>query len=104
MITTKFLATINNCKDPSGSGCTTVLPQVSADEDQLKNILAVFFGVTAAVAVLIILIAAINFASAGGDAEKVSRSKNTMAYALIGLLIAISAEAIVLTVLGRIGK
>ncbi len=94
---------INNCKQGStASGCTTTLPQVAASETQLKNILSVVFGVIAAVAIITIMIAAVNFASAGGDSEKVSRSKNAIIYALIGLVIALSAEVIILTVLGKV--
>lgn len=78
------------------------LPEVSANQNQLQNILAVVFGIAAALAVLTIIISAINFASAGSDREKISRSKNAIIFALIGLIIAVSAEIIVLTVLDRL--
>ena len=94
---------INNC-DPSGdtSRCVSILPQVSANENQIQNGLAIIFGVFAAVAILIIIIAAINFATSEGNPENISRAKKTIIYALVGLLISLSAEAIVLTVLGRL--
>lgn len=78
------------------------LPEVSANQNQLQSILAVVFGVAAAIAVLIIVISAVNFASAGSDKDKIGRSKNAIIFALIGLIIAVSAEIIVLTVLGRL--
>lgn len=78
------------------------LPEVSANQNQLQSILAVAFGVAAAIAVLVIVISAINFASAGSDKDKIGRSKNAIIFALIGLIIAVSAEIIVLTVLGRL--
>ena len=80
----------------------TGLPQVSADQDSLNKILAIFFGIVAALAILSIMIAAFNFVTSNGDAEKISRSKKTIVLALIGLLIAMSAEAIVLTALDNI--
>lgn len=91
-----------NC-DPSSTeaGCLSVLPQVSANEGQVQSILAVVFGVFAAIAVIVIVIAAINFATADGNPDNISRAKKTIIYALIGLVIALSAEAIVLTLLGR---
>jgi heme/copper-type cytochrome/quinol oxidase subunit 2 len=89
-----------NC--PSGSQCLSVLPEVSANDNQLRNGLALAFGIFAAVAVLVIIIAAINFATAEGDADKISRAKKTIIYAVIGLIICLSAEAIVLTVIGRL--
>lgn len=78
------------------------MPKVDANPDSLQNILAVVFGVFAAVAVLVIVLAAIDFATGGGNAEKVSKARNTIIYALVGLVIALTAEAIVYTVLGRL--
>lgn len=95
---------VNNCKQggSGGASCTTSLPQVTAGQAQLKNILSIVFGVIAAIAIITIMIAAVNFASAGSDTEKVARSKRAVIYALIGLAIALSAEVIVLTVVGKI--
>lgn len=77
------------------------LPQVKAESDNLQKMLAVVFGVAAAIAVLVIVIAAIEFAQGGGNPEKISKAKNTIIYALIGLVIALSAEVIVYTILGK---
>lgn len=88
-----------NCE---GNQCLSRLPEVSANEQQLQKGLAIAFGIFAAVAVLVIVIAAINFATAEGDPDKISRAKKTIIYAAIGLIICLSAEAIVLTVLGRL--
>lgn len=89
----------DNCE---GDKCLSNLPSVSAGENQVEAILAVVFGVFAAVAVIIIVIAAINFASSEGNPDNISRAKKTIIYALIGLVISLSAEVIVLTVVGRI--
>ncbi len=89
----------DNCE---GDKCLSNLPSVSAGENQVEAILAIVFGVFAAVAVIIIVIAAINFASSEGNPDNISRAKRTIIYALIGLVIALSAEIIVLTVVGRI--
>lgn len=80
----------------------TGLPEVEANQDQLQSILAVLFGVAAAIAVLSIMIAAFNFATADGDADKISRAKKTIVLSLIGLAIAITAEFLVLTLLDNI--
>ena len=104
MVNTVFAADdLNNC-DPSGSTnkCVSILPQVSANENQIQNGLAIVFGVIAAVAVLVIIIAAINFATSEGNPDSISKAKKTIIYALIGLLISLSAEIIVLAVLGRL--
>lgn len=95
---------IDNCPNQSAgsSSCLTNIPQVPADAEQLQNILSVIFGVIAAAAVVVLVMAAINFATAGSDTDKISRSKKTILYALIGLTIAVSAEIIVLTVVGSL--
>jgi uncharacterized membrane protein YidH (DUF202 family) len=92
-----------NCKDlpANNSECLTVLPQVSADDGQLQNILSIVFGTLAAVAIVVIVLAAINFANAGSDTEKISRQKRAILYALVGLALVVSAEAVTLTLLGR---
>lgn len=77
------------------------LPNVSADEGQLEGILSFVFGLCAAVAVLVIMFASINYITGGGDPDKISRAKKTIIFALIGLTIAILAQAIVYTLLGR---
>ncbi len=94
-----------NCGKTAGvnpNDCLTTFPQVAANNVQIQNILAVIFGALAAVAVIVIFIAALNFAFAGADADRLKRARDTILYALIGLIICLTAEAIVLFVLGKI--
>lgn len=88
-----------NC---SGSNCLVNLPEVAGTQDQIRNGLAIIFGTFAAVAVIVIIVAAINFANSEGDSEKISRAKKTIIFALIGLVISLSAEIIVLTIINRL--
>ncbi len=76
------------------SECTG-LPTVSAGPSELGQITGIVFGVIAAVAVLIIVIAGLKFVTSNGNPESISKARNTMIYAVIGLVIALSAEAIV---------
>ncbi len=92
-----------NCPpDSSDTDCLSVLPQVGADSGQIKNILSIVFAVFAALAVVIIIIAAINLAASEGNPDNVSRAKKTIIYALVGLVISLTAEAMVLTLVGRL--
>ncbi len=84
------------------SGCVVNLPDVSATDGTVKTALSVLFGAAAAIAVVIIVAAALNITTGGGDPEKISKAKKTIIFALIGLMIAISAEFIVLTILDKI--
>ncbi len=59
------------------------------------------FGIFAVLAVLIIVIAAFNIVIAQGDPSKVAKQRGAIIYALVGLVLAISAEILVTAVLGR---
>ena len=94
---------VKNCPQGStASQCLTNLPQAPASTDNLQKLFSIWIGVAAALAVVTIVVAAFNFATAATDAEKVSRAKKSIALALIGLVIAISAQLIVQTLLGHI--
>lgn len=80
----------------------TQLPAIEADPAQAQSILAVVFGLAAALAILVIVISGFNLVTGGDDPEKISRAKKTIIFGLVGLAIAVSAEAIVLTVLSRL--
>lgn len=96
----QIIAQVKNCGDPTT--CTTTLPQISADKNNLQAGLTVVFGVAAAMAVLMIMIAALHYVTSDGDPETISRSKKTIIFSLVGLILALFAEAIVLTVLGKL--
>lgn len=99
---TKLFAKIENPDNCEGGGCKVNLPDVAADADSVQNLLGILFGVAAAIAILVIVIAGFNIVTGGGDPEKIARSKKTIIFALVGLAIALSAEFIVLTVLNRL--
>jgi uncharacterized membrane protein YidH (DUF202 family) len=76
----------------------TGLPDVAATQNQLVTVMEIAFGIVAAVALLTIAIAAFNYATASGDSDKISRSKNAIIFALIGIAVAVFGEAIVFVV------
>ncbi len=92
-----------NCGTGDNSpDCASILPRVSANENQVQNGLSIVFGVFAAVAVIVIIIAALSFATSEGNPENIANAKKTIIYALIGLIIALSAEAAVFFLLGNL--
>jgi len=92
-------ATVQNGCD---TDCSTGLPVVDASSANLQHILQIFFGIIAVVAVLFIVIAALKFVTASGDPQEVAKARNTIIYALVGLIIAISAEVFVAFLLNRV--
>lgn len=81
--------------------CTN-LPQASASSATAQHIVQIILGIFAAVTVLIIVIAGLNFVTAGGDPAKVAKARSTIIYALVGLVVAVVADAIVVFVIGRL--
>ena len=95
-----FASGVANCG--SGQKCDTGLPVVDANGGQLQNALQVVFGIAAALAVLMIVIAGFRFVTAQGNPQEVGKAKATIIYALIGLLVAVTAEGIIALTLGHL--
>jgi hypothetical protein len=93
----------NSCTDLTGNDCKTGLPQGAANSANLQNILQIVFAILAALSVLFIVIAGLRFITAQGNPQEVGKAKSTIVYALIGLLVALLAEAIVAFTLGKLG-
>lgn len=78
------------------------LPHPSADDGTVSIILGLVFGITASIAVLIIVIAGFRYIVAHGDANATAQARNTITYAVVGLLITLAAYSIVTFVLKAI--
>lgn len=91
-----------NCGTGPRDFCETGLPKVDASGAQLNQILTIVFGAFAALAVLMIVIAGLRFITAQGDAGEIAKARKTIIYAIAGLVVSLSAEAIVAFVLGKV--
>jgi len=78
---------------------TINIPTVTP-EQVLQNGLNIFYFVAGAVAVIAIILAGFYFVTAGGDQTKITKAKNTILYAVIGLVIIICAFAITQFIIG----
>lgn len=76
------------------------LPHTVPGSDTLSTILEVVFGVIGALALLMITVSGLRYITSAGDPQKASNAKNGVIYALVGLAIALTAEAIVAFVVG----
>ncbi len=79
------------------------LPTPNANQHTLNTILSIVFSITGAVALLIIVIAGMRYILARGDPNSVAQARNTILYAVIGLVISLAAFSIVTFVLKGIG-
>lgn len=86
----------------SDANCTTD-PAGSVNLNNLVraiiNVLSVLIGV---VAVIMIMVSGYKYITAGGDSNKVTSAKNTLIYAIIGLVVSALAQVIVVFVLHQV--
>jgi len=57
--------------------------------------ISLVLSILAGVAVVMIIVGGIQYATSGGESSKVATAKNTILYSVIGLVVALSAAAIV---------
>ena len=81
-------------KDAGGGGTNNDLG------GSIKTIVNILLYVLGAIAVIMIVIGGIRYATSGGDSNSVTGAKNTILYAVIGLVVAMLAYAIVNWVVG----
>lgn len=74
----------------------------NATSSELHVLLTTFFGIAGAIAVLVIVIAGFTYITSAGDPQKTARSRMAIIYALVGLAVAISAEAFVAFVVNKL--
>ena len=89
---------IPNCQTTGGASCSIV------EEDRLNymtgatgiwGVIQLVMTILGAVAVIMIVIGGIKYTISQGDSSAVTSAKNTILYSVIGLVVAISATAII---------
>lgn len=79
----------------------TDLPAVDAGSAQLQDILSVVFGLAGIIAFFVVIIAGFQFVISSGDPQKVSKARQTILFAVVGLVVCSAAFTIVRFVVGR---
>ncbi|MCA9334750.1 hypothetical protein KC953_01255 [Candidatus Saccharibacteria bacterium] len=74
------------------------------DGTTVGNILGVVYFIAGIVAVLMIVIGGIRFVGANGDSNQVQAGKETVTYAVIGLIVVIMAAAITQFIIQNVAK
>jgi hypothetical protein len=67
---------------------------------QIKIVVNILLFILGAIAVIMIVVGGIRYTTSGGDSSGITGAKNTILYAVIGLVVAVMAYAIVNFVLG----
>ena len=68
----------------------------------VQTIINVILGVLGVVAVVMIILGGVQYMTSAGDASKLAKAKNTILYAIVGLVVALMAYAIVNFVLNNV--
>ena len=85
-----------------GSGSSDLCGASKQDDaDKLiKNVINVLFYLVGIIAVIMIIIGGIRYTTSNGDASQIKSAKDTVLYAVVGIVVAILAYAIVNFVVG----
>lgn len=87
-----------------GSGEKSVDPGAETDlMAGIKLVINAVFAIIGVIAVVMIILGGISYATSQGDPAKVKKGKETILYGVIGLIISLLAFAIVNFVLGAMG-
>ena len=87
---------INIYQACDGSSSSQVCASTSDSASSLiKRISNVLMFIVGAVAVIMIIISGIRYASSGGNSAQVTAAKNTLLYSVVGLIVALLAYAVV---------
>jgi len=76
------------------------IPALTADQ-VLQNGLNIVYFILGIIAIVIIIIGGITYATSAGNASSVTKAKNMILYAVVGFVVVISAYAITNFVIGR---
>jgi hypothetical protein len=87
--------------DLSGQ-CTPQEDGVGNVTDLISMVINVFSMIVGAIAVIMIVWGGLRYIMAGGDSSKITAAKNTIIFAVIGLVIVALAQLIVRFILGQI--
>lgn len=94
----------SNLQAPNQAGdCTNINDEASEGvNDTVNLIINIFSWVVGVVSVIMIIYGGFRYITSGGDAGSVTSAKNTILYAIVGLIIVALAQIIVKFVLGNV--
>jgi hypothetical protein len=85
-----------SCTGPTG---TVALTGSNSIFERVINILTFIVG---AVSVIMLIIGGLRYVLSNGDANAITSAKNTILYAIVGIIVAFAARAVVLFIIGRL--
>ena len=96
-----FAVTLLN-GDGTGGGSTINIPS-APPETVLHNGLNIAYFLAGVIAVIVIIVGGIMYATAAGNSGSITKAKNLILYSVVGLVVIIIAYAVTYFVLGKFG-
>lgn len=90
-----------SCLSTNSTGCDVEDPEETVN-NIITTVINIFSLVVGVVSVIMIIIGGLKYITSGGDSGNVSGAKNTILYAIVGLVIVALAQVIVRFVLQRV--
>lgn len=90
-----LLSTIINPNDVN-------VPKGDLNDGGFKLVLQIVFGVAGGIALLIVALGALKYTLSQGNAQEITKAKDTIIYAIVGLIVCIMAFSLVSFVLGKV--
>lgn len=104
----KPVDTTGDCQKTNRTGVISPIdgadfPQVGCSKNPLPNILRVVFGIFTSLAVVYVALGAFKYTTSGGSPDAIKSAKNTIVYAVLGLILSLSAFVITSIIINAIG-
>lgn len=81
---------------------TDNIPRVNVNSVAVGQILTATFTLIGGLSVLFLLIGAVRYVTSNGDQGQITQAKNTILYAVVGIVVSLSAFTIVQFVIGQL--
>ena len=92
------------CEGSAGSNGSTICGDQTEATGIVKNIINLFLYAIGILSVILIIHSGLKYVTSRGDAENVKSAKNTLLYAVVGLIVAMMAFTIVNFVIDKFGS
>ncbi len=103
---TTSVSAVDACNGTAGSNvdvCETSLDTLVGSGSIAERIINTLLFVIGIISVIVIVVGGLRFVTSDGDSQKTTQARNTVLYAVVGLVVAASAYAIVNFVLTALG-
>lgn len=88
--------------DSNGTCAATTSTGTTKINDIISTVINLFSVIVGVIAVIMIIAAGLRYITSGGDSAKITGAKNTIVYAIIGLIVVALAQFIVKFVLNKV--